>query len=411
MATSDQQTLPEAKPAFEPNAKTPNSMKLTAWWGIPCKSMVPVFREIALMGHDVHFVSIKPMSFQRTSLGWTVPEHDPMPLTILDEGWREAVTRIMEGRDGLHIFNGIWHEERIRAAIAEARGLGRAFGLIMEAPANLERGWRRLAKHVVAPWRARLLAGQIPVEARFVLSASGDCPDRFVRLGFPRERIHRFGYFPNFPPLRDGPRKPGPLRLLCIGYLEPFKGQDLLIAAIAMLKNRGIDAECTITGFGSTRETLERQAAELQVADRVRFAGVVDQPTLHTLFAESDALVAPGYEEPWGIRVNEALLAGLPVIVSDRVGAQELIAASEAGAAFRSGSPGALVDAVAGLARQVADNRAELLRKVDDMADRIRPARAAAYAIDVFAHALAGCPAPMAPPWSEEALASDMKAA
>lgn len=379
--------------------------RITAWWGIPCKSMVPVFREMALMGHDVHFVSVKPMSPQRLALGWSVPEHEPMPLTILDHDWQANLTEIMARRDGLHIFNGIWHDPRIRAAIVEARRLDRAFGVIMEAPSNLERGWRRLAKGVVAPFRSRLLAGDVPARARFVMSASGDCAERFQRFGFPLEKIYPFGYFPTFPNLRSATRRAGPLRLLCIGYLEPFKGQDLVIDAMAMLRDRGIPAECTMTGFGSTRAQLEQRAARRQVAPQVRFPGVVDQQTLRALFTDSDVLVAPGYEEPWGIRVNEALLAGLPVIVSDRVGAQELIAASHAGEVFRSGSAAALADAIAKVAVQVESDRDALGERVDLIADRILPRQAADYAAKVFAHAVnpAGASRPV-PPWSQASL-------
>ena len=51
-----------------------------------------------------------------------------------------------------------------------------------------------------------------------------------------------------------------------------------------------------------------------------------------------DILVAPGRNEPWGIRVNEAIQRGQAVVVSDKLGASTLIEKSGGGAVFHSGS-------------------------------------------------------------------------
>jgi glycosyltransferase involved in cell wall biosynthesis len=48
-----------------------------------------------------------------------------------------------------------------------------------------------------------------------------------------------------------------------------------------------------------------------------------------------DILVAPGYCEPWGIRVNESLQRGQPVICSDGLGASDLIVESGCGMVFQ----------------------------------------------------------------------------
>ena len=233
----------------------------------------------------------------------------------------------------------------------------------------MESGIRRLAKRLLAPVVSLLRSRKVARKAEFVLSASGDRKAEFCRLGFGADRIHPFGYFPDYPE-RTNERKidPGPLRLLCIGYLEPFKGQDLLIDAVALLRTRGVDVSVTITGFGSTERQLRRQAERLGLNDSVEFAGVVSDERLAELFGTSSAFVAPGREEPWGIRINEALLSGLPVVVSDKVGAKVLVELSGAGEVFRSGSTHSLADALERVQRRLCQDN-----ELADILHRFRP--------------------------------------
>jgi Glycosyl transferases group 1 len=60
----------------------------------------------------------------------------------------------------------------------------------------------------------------------------------------------------------------------------------------------------------------------LGVADAVRFLGFVNQSNLPAVYRSSDVLVLPSEYEAFGLVVNEAMLCGCPVIVSDRVGAR-----------------------------------------------------------------------------------------
>ena len=54
--------------------------------------------------------------------------------------------------------------------------------------------------------------------------------------------------------------------------------------------------------------------------DNVVFTGFVNQSDLPALYAASDIFVLPSQDEPWGLAINEAMCAGLPIIVSREVG-------------------------------------------------------------------------------------------
>jgi glycosyltransferase involved in cell wall biosynthesis len=72
--------------------------------------------------------------------------------------------------------------------------------------------------------------------------------------------------------------------------------------------------------------------------DGVVFAGFKNQKELPSLYAAADVLVVPSLSEAWGLVVNEAMCFGLPVIVSDRVGAAvDLVREGENGFIFPVG--------------------------------------------------------------------------
>ncbi|HEV2304060.1 MAG TPA: glycosyltransferase family 4 protein [Candidatus Acidoferrales bacterium] len=108
--------------------------------------------------------------------------------------------------------------------------------------------------------------------------------------------------------------------ILFCAKLQPWKRpQDLLRAfSRANLPN----AYLVYAGDGSLRGQLEREANKLGVSERVRFLGFVNQSALPQVYCSSDVMVLPSEYEAFGVVVNEAMLCGCPVIVSDRVGAR-----------------------------------------------------------------------------------------
>ena len=75
----------------------------------------------------------------------------------------------------------------------------------------------------------------------------------------------------------------------------------------------------TVVGDGPCRADLEQLAGSLDV--NVRFVGYVKYESLPNYYHEADVFVHPARIEPWGVSVQEAMFAGLPVLASNRVGA------------------------------------------------------------------------------------------
>jgi glycosyltransferase involved in cell wall biosynthesis len=148
---------------------------------------------------------------------------------------------------------------------------------------------------------------------------------------------------------------------LYVGRLTEEKGLDYLLRASARVV---VPHQIVIAGRGPLREVLEAHAASLGIADRVRFAGQVDQAELPALFRVCDALVLPSVttrrmREPWGLVVNEAMNCGLPVIATDAVGAAAggLVVGDETGIVVPERDPAALAHALESLATDESTRR------------------------------------------------------
>jgi glycosyltransferase involved in cell wall biosynthesis len=131
--------------------------------------------------------------------------------------------------------------------------------------------------------------------------------------------------------------------VLFCGKLQPWKRPRDLLSAFA--KAAGTNAHLVFAGDGPLRPALESEAASLGVSDRVRFIGFVNQSGLPEVYTASDVLVLPSGYEAFGVVVNEAMLCGCSVIVSDNVGAGfDLVRAGETGFVFPTGDVEALCE-------------------------------------------------------------------
>jgi len=106
--------------------------------------------------------------------------------------------------------------------------------------------------------------------------------------------------------------------VFCAKFISRKRPVDLIRAfAKANIENSYL----IMVGDGPLAEDLNRKVRELGIEDQVRFLGFVKYSKLPEVYVSSDILVHPAEWEPYGLPVNEAMVCGIPVIVSDRVGA------------------------------------------------------------------------------------------
>lgn len=122
-------------------------------------------------------------------------------------------------------------------------------------------------------------------------------------------------------------RKTTPKMLLSVGELSARKNHQLMIEAMALL--RDLDLRYVICGTGDKQKMLQQRILELGLEHRVFLAGY--QENISEWLARADCFVLPSYQEGLPVAVMEAMAAGLPVIASDIRGVNDLIEHTKGG--------------------------------------------------------------------------------
>jgi glycosyltransferase involved in cell wall biosynthesis len=160
-----------------------------------------------------------------------------------------------------------------------------------------------------------------------------------------------------FTPERDVRRTATPT-FLYLGRLRRYKGIDLIVRALARLRDESVDAKLVVAGRGEYLPSLRREVKRLRLEERVEFTGFVTEERKRELFRRSWANVFPSPKEGWGITNLEAAACGTPTIASDSPGLRESVRHARSGLLV----PHDDVEALAGAMRRLALDRAEVER-------------------------------------------------
>ena len=251
----------------------------------------------------------------------------------------------------------------------------------------------------VRPWlrlgMARILYAVSGARKPCIVALSMAAKKQFLQAGFAPETVFSFGYFvPRQQKVLTTENNSGSLRLIFVGALIFRKGLDVLVDAIRILCQQGYKVELDIYGAGNTEKV---KFVDLPVYSRRTLP--FDQ--IQGAIAEHDILILPSRHDGWGVVVNEALLQGVPVIVSSNVGAKQLLEWSGAGLIFESENVNDLVDKI----KIVIDNPTglhEMRRNAARVGQEILPEKAAQYLLNVLQYYFFKTATQPSAIWSEE---------
>jgi glycosyltransferase involved in cell wall biosynthesis len=150
-------------------------------------------------------------------------------------------------------------------------------------------------------------------------------------------------FLSRFPHLR------GTRNLLFLGRIHEKKGIDLTLSALArcieeMPPDKTADVRLIIAGPDDNEyaRTAKALCAELHLTDRVTWTGLLHNDLKWGAFLVSDAFVLNSHQENFGVSVAEALSAGLPTLITNKVNIWREIEQSGAGFVARDDLPGAI---------------------------------------------------------------------
>lgn len=303
----------------------------------------PLASALAKRFEQVRVVTLSGLDPKREAIGWGEERGAAFEqVHAVSEQDRWEVIRSSGEPDDLHVLPGLKPASWLRS-IQRELGLSQADIAIMSEGPRRDGGWPKL---FAVNLRDRLLARQWRDRVRGVFATGEEAVAHYVAVGFPPRKVHPFGYFPS---LRGanvpiGGAQGAVPQIGVAAKLEPYKGLDLLLKALARLKHR--EWRLRVAGDGWQRVQLQNLARDLGLEGRIEWLGWRSFDLMPEFLSASDLVVLPSRYDGWGAVVNESLGAGTPVVASDGVGAHCLLVHPQIGSTFATGNVAAMTEAI-----------------------------------------------------------------
>ena len=325
--------------------------RIVFWQEAPFGDQAPYQRAIAVrMAPSPVVVAVHRSATTNFKHGvWGKLEFAPAEVVVVsDPSTMRAILDTVPERSA-HVFGSFVRSTAIRDALEMACRSKALVGLLSEA--RDWRGWKGLARRCHSILHERCYRDRVD----FVLAIGALGQEWFEKnCAYPREKVFPWCYVCETPPADVGGDPPtrgqsddeigSTVRIVFVGALIDRKAVDILLKALAAIASENWCL--SVLGGGERADALKALAQHAGIATRVQFPGIVPNTEVRRHLRSADLLVLPSHWDGWGAVVNEALMAGVPVVCSDWCGAKVLIRPGWNGDVVRAGS-------VADLARTI----------------------------------------------------------
>lgn len=293
---------------------------IAIWAHSKCRSTFDLYREVMRQSRvPVRLAFWKGVLDQRVAQGFSVKVFDEVDSVFIGDDWGEAEKLMTETVGWTHIIAGYQVATIYQRVMRKVKLRGDRVIVYSEAPCEMCIGFMALLKRLYYRYVLPVKLRPVVKNVDLLLSQSGVMGiERLMRLGWRRDRIVPFGYACS--PLTDKGKVrreirdvPYMLRVLHLGVEDPYRGTRILEQAVRLARKWGAQIELRKTG------------------------GRLPPNELLEAIRTSDLVVGCGICEPWGIRINDAVMEGVPVIVSEGMGVSYMVAQEGCGFVVPSG--------------------------------------------------------------------------
>jgi len=304
---------------------------IVIWAQSSCRSVMDFYREFGkALGVPVcvavwYYKKSANEKDNRNAVGFEDSEFSDMDIVPVGEDFDKGLKVIDSHKGWHHLCCNYQGSENFRRLLLLVSKRGEKVAVGSESPCNMQHGLRGLLKEIYYRVKLPRVVSDVIVASTFFINFSGD-DDRLARVvGWPKEKIIPFGYFP--PPI-PGSRiqkriSNSPFEILSTGEMTWHRGSDVLLDALVLLKKSGCKFHATITQRGRLFADLQAKARRHDLP--VDFPGFLDLKDLCRIYESCTVFVGAGRREPWGMRLNDALNCGAPLVVSRGMGGVKMV--------------------------------------------------------------------------------------
>lgn len=383
-------------------------MKIVSWQYLLTDHQAFTWRELQKRGHLVQFILGRKQDEDRTNQGWSETTLESLITQSLPiENWWKTGKQIIEQNQGVvHIFCGFWADKRFFPLILHALRKGVKTVVMNESYAEVQTSYLKEESKLKTGFKVflrpllyqsaillcNLVARNNPIR---VLAIGPLAKEQFLKAGVKQQNIFPWGYFvPKIEGIKKKRIEEKSQRLVFVGNLQHRKGLDLVISALSEVNRNSTKPALKLDIYGPGNPNQWIPAASTEFV----YQGVIPFGHSQEVIANYDYLILPSRHDGWGVVVNEALLQGVPVIVSDSVGAKSLVEKSGAGLVYKSEDKEDLTKLLGEITLN-PDKQKEYAQKAALVAVKISPSEASHYLEDILVHTFQGSGQHPIPNW------------
>ncbi len=115
------------------------------------------------------------------------------------------------------------------------------------------------------------------------------------------------------------------ISVIYLKHLESIYAPDILIKAVALVREKFPTFKLTMCGAGSLKKRLVQLVQELKLGENIHFAGYVDNSKIYDLIKQHHFMVMPSLQEGFGVAAVEAFACSRPVVATNVGGIPEIV--------------------------------------------------------------------------------------
>ena len=355
---------------------------LQIWAQSYCRSTLAFYAALAKYYQCPFRICTGSRGQGRNVYGWDPEEFSSYDIVHTDYDQGRCLHLYEEKKDWHQIFGIYQKTTTFSSILKQACESSPGVGVVSEAPLNMFKpGLKRIIKNGYLRSYLPLQVGAVVKNTDFFVNFSGDFASKVLNPGWPEEKIVSAGYYP--PPLQDSQfiqrrslcGKEDKRIIFVSGGASWHRGTGILPDSLKGMEGDLGKLEIIFAGAGPEVDRLRAKCLSEDLP--VRFVGFLDMPELIRYYQICDVFLALGREEPWGIRVNDALYCGAPLIVGTGMGASKIVKDFGCGWVFDSGDARSLAKVMSVIFSNSADYVNKAL-KVQDASLAYHPDKAGA---------------------------------
>ena len=295
-------------------------MKIIFWQNIISPHQVDFLKELSSR-YEIILIVGEILDAERQQDGWEIPHYDYLKIIISPE--INLLDQYFKDPEDIHVFSGIAAYRTVYAGFKKAISYSAKIGILSE-PIHLK-GIKGFLKLLRGNYQRLKYGNKIGF-----IAATGDLGTRtYQKFGYKATKILQWGYFVNSTYNQISEKNNN---LIFVGNLNYNKQIGPLLNLY--LENEFSFDRFEIVGSGPLEDEIR---SKTKGNKKIKLYGRLTNKEALKILAQSKLLVLPSLEDGWGVVINEALLGGTPVIISDNVGAKILVENSDRGAVFKAG--------------------------------------------------------------------------